>query len=493
MRVENVERRRSEGRGLGRAPAAPGGRPVGRPVRSSVHAAATGRDRPGPVRSRDRGAVRFDVRHVDLARGVAAGRAVRRASWIAATRISTSAGVPTPRRLPRLMTPLRAPVTVTRRRSASGLPERHRRTEAVLRGASRHRGDAQELRPAVALLWVLPLAIVIGLFLIGVPDAHATALRGIDRPVGGVGLEHRPPPGTISRRVRTQSVRDGSRSPAAIRGIRSVRLPRWFGAAGQNLRRATRRSSSRTRTSPSAGSCAIRTASLVRSHPVLVASFLGAVVAAVAFTAARARGRAAEHWRRSRARGEGSSPSWRRATGPPGSAARSRRARRSGDGRRSRGSFGEHGDRARSCCLAGGPIAWPPIMLYRALRAHHRPSRRGGPWGRRRTDSRPWCSMDASRTGASAPGGAAASSRSCSSGCEAAFGPRDSPTDAGGSSPGVAGDARGRRRVHARRRAAVGVLVVAARVRCSSRTRGDGRSAAALAAGAVLSSRSWPR
>ena len=57
----------------------------------------TGRDRSRAVRSGDRGAVRLDVRHVDLARRMAAGRVCSTSAWTPGTRISTSAGAPASR------------------------------------------------------------------------------------------------------------------------------------------------------------------------------------------------------------------------------------------------------------------------------------------------------------------------------------------------------------------------------------------------------------
>ena len=54
-----------------------------RPVRTSVHAAPAGRDRSRAVRSRDRGPVRPDVRHVDLAGRRGNGRDCSTSGWTA--------------------------------------------------------------------------------------------------------------------------------------------------------------------------------------------------------------------------------------------------------------------------------------------------------------------------------------------------------------------------------------------------------------------------
>ena len=146
-------RRRAQGRRLGGTAAAPGGRPLRGSVRSPVHAAATGRDRSRAVRSGDRSAVRLDVRHVDLARRVAAGRVVRRAPG-QPSRGSRFLLARSPRGLPRVDDAARgrpSPGRVGGRRT----PARASSADgALLRGASRHRGDAQELRPAVAAVGV---------------------------------------------------------------------------------------------------------------------------------------------------------------------------------------------------------------------------------------------------------------------------------------------------------------------------------------------------
>ena len=180
-----------------------------------------------------------------------------------------------------LMTPLAG----ARHRDASATgerpPERHRRTERYY-----------EERAAIvamlknyglpSLLWVLPLAIVIGLFRL----VYLTLTRRFEGAIDllaawGWNIVHLP--GTISRRVRTQSVRTvPDRHLRRFMESTGVRLPRWFGAAGQ-IFDEQREIEEQDEDESVSRRLRDRTASLVGSHPVLVASLLGTVVAAVAF------------------------------------------------------------------------------------------------------------------------------------------------------------------------------------------------------------------
>ena len=89
-------------------------------------------------------------------------------------------------------------------------------------------------------------------------------------------------PGTLSRRVRAQSVRRvPDRQLRRFMESAGVRLPRWFETAGQIL--VEQREIDVEDEGASVGRrFRDRTASLVGSHPVVVASFLAAVVAVVA-------------------------------------------------------------------------------------------------------------------------------------------------------------------------------------------------------------------
>ncbi len=180
-----------------------------------------------------------------------------------------------------LMTPLAG----ARHRDATAAgerpPERHRRTERYY-----------EERAAIvamlknyglpSLLWVLPLAILIGVFRL----AYLTLTRRFEGALDllaawGWNIVHLP--GTISRRVRTQSVRTvPDRHLRRFMESTGVRLPRWFTAAGQ-IFDEQREIEEQDEDESVSRRLRDRTASLVGSHPVLVASFLGALVAAVAF------------------------------------------------------------------------------------------------------------------------------------------------------------------------------------------------------------------
>ncbi len=89
-------------------------------------------------------------------------------------------------------------------------------------------------------------------------------------------------PGTISRRVRAQSVRKvPDRQLRRFMESAGVRLPRWFTAAGQ-IFEEQREIEEQDEGASVSRRLRDRTASLVGSHPVVVASFVAALVGAVA-------------------------------------------------------------------------------------------------------------------------------------------------------------------------------------------------------------------
>ncbi len=134
----------------------------------------------------------------------------------------------------------------------------------------------------LSLLWLLPLDLALGL----VRLVFLVLSRRFDGALDlvsawGWNLVHLP--GTLSRRVRAQSVRKVSdRQLRRFMGSAGLRLPRWFETAGQIL--AEQQEIQVEEEGASAGRrLRDRTASLVGSHPVVVTCFFGIVVAAVAF------------------------------------------------------------------------------------------------------------------------------------------------------------------------------------------------------------------
>jgi GT2 family glycosyltransferase len=134
----------------------------------------------------------------------------------------------------------------------------------------------------ISLLWLLPL----GLLLAFVRLLYLSLTRRFDGAldlVGAWGWNLLHLPGTLSRRVRAQSVRKvGDRQLRRFMGSAGLRLPRWFETAGmilveqREIEEEDEGQSVRKRLRD-------RTASLVDAHPVVVASFLAALVAGVAF------------------------------------------------------------------------------------------------------------------------------------------------------------------------------------------------------------------
>ena len=181
------------------------------------------------------------------------------------------------------MTPL-ARVRVgdeTRERGPSGSPAA--RPVPTVRGGSRrdHR-DAQELRAPVAAVgragrrscWAL-IRIV---YLVARPS-----VRGSPRRRRGVVVERRPPPGH-ARRGGGASRRHGGSAIArcgASWSLPGLRSPRWF-ATAERILEEQRAIDEADEGEPIQRRLRDRTASLVGTHPVIVASFLAIVVGAVA-------------------------------------------------------------------------------------------------------------------------------------------------------------------------------------------------------------------
>ena len=133
----------------------------------------------------------------------------------------------------------------------------------------------------LSLLWLLPLDLALG----SVRLVFLALSRRFDGALDLVAawawnLVHLP--GTLSRRVRVQSVRKvRDRQLRRFMESAGLRLPRWFETAGQIL--AEQHEIDEEDEGASVGKrLRDRTASLVGSHPVVVACFLGIVVGAVA-------------------------------------------------------------------------------------------------------------------------------------------------------------------------------------------------------------------
>lgn len=180
-----------------------------------------------------------------------------------------------------LMTPL---ARVRHRRSgATG-----ERTQRQRRRSERYYEDRSALASllknasALSLLWLLPLDLLLSfvrlvVLLFGRRFEEAYDLLA----AWGWNLIHLP--GTISRRVKAQSVRSvPDRSLKRFMATASVRLPRWFESAGRILDEQREIDEEDAEATPGRR-FRDRTASLVGQHPVFVASALGIIVGAVAF------------------------------------------------------------------------------------------------------------------------------------------------------------------------------------------------------------------
>ena len=288
-------------------------------------------------------------------------------------------------------------------------------------------------------------------------------------------------PGTISRRVRTQSVRTvPDRHLRRFMESAGVRLPRWFARRGTDLRRAAGDRGRKTRTPPSADGCATEPPRSSGHIPSSSRRSSGRVVAAVAFRSLLGpeplHGGALAMFPGSWQGFFAELASGYRTTGLGGTLAASPVAR--GDGRALVARVRQHGDRTegvargradprlRSCSIArsraspavparpsSGRSSYglSAMVLWSVLGRSHR--------------TRWWRS---------------ACCPSSSSDSRSAFGPRRAARRAVAVHRRRRGDARGRDRVHARRGAGrAAVLVVVQVVFGASRGRGLGIAAAA--------------
>jgi GT2 family glycosyltransferase len=179
---------------------------------------------------------------------------------------------------------LMTPLARARHRDASAAgerpPARHRRSDryyedrAAITGMLKNHG-------LLTLLWVLVLDIGLGLVRLGYLVVTRRFEGALDLLAAwGWNMAHLP--GTISRRVRAQSVRRvPDRQLRRFMESAGLRLPRWFAAAGQ-IFEEQREIEQQDEDASVGRRLRDRTASLVGAHPVIVASCLGAIVASVA-------------------------------------------------------------------------------------------------------------------------------------------------------------------------------------------------------------------
>lgn len=179
---------------------------------------------------------------------------------------------------------LMTPLARARHRDASATGER---PDARDRRSERYYEDRAAIAAMlknyglVSLLWLLPTFILLGLVRLGYLALTRRFEGALDLLAAwGWNLVHLP--GTIARRVRAQAVRRvPDRQLRRFMESAGLRLPRWFATAEQIF--DEQREIEELDEEASVGRrLRDRTASLVGSHPVVVASFLGAVVAAVA-------------------------------------------------------------------------------------------------------------------------------------------------------------------------------------------------------------------
>ncbi len=177
------------------------------------------------------------------------------------------------------------PLARARHRGASARgerrPERHQRSDRFYEDRAAIAAMLKNYA-LVSLLWLLPLDLILAF----VRLMYLLLTRRFDGALDlvaawGWNLVHLP--GTLSRRVRAQSVRKvRDRQLRRFMESAGVRLPRWFETAGQIL--VEQREIDEEDEGVSARKrLRDRTASLVGTHPVVVAAFVGSVVAAVAF------------------------------------------------------------------------------------------------------------------------------------------------------------------------------------------------------------------
>ncbi len=179
---------------------------------------------------------------------------------------------------------LMTPLARARHRDASAVgerpPARHRRTERYYEERAANVAMLKNYS-LPSLLWLLPVAILIGFLRL----AYLVLTRRFDESLDllaawGWNIVHLP--GTIARRVRAQSVRKvPDHQLRRFMESAGVRLPRWFATAGQILEEQ-REVEDEDEDATAGRRLRDRTATLVGAHPVLVASFLAALVGAVA-------------------------------------------------------------------------------------------------------------------------------------------------------------------------------------------------------------------
>ena len=250
-----------------------------RPLRPPGIGAATGRDRSGAVRSRPRSAVCVVGRDAHRARRVGAGGDVGRTPRSRARGPGPLLAHPG-RRVPRADDAARA------------CPRRRHRHGGDVRAARRGRGARfEEDRAAItamlknygilSLAWLVPASLLMGAIRI----VYLSLGRRFDEALDVVAawwwnLAHLP--GTVSRRRRIQKarrVRDRDLRPfMESPGLRS---PRWF-ATAERILEEQRAIDEADEGEPIQRRLRDRTASLVGTHPVIVASLLAIVVGAVA-------------------------------------------------------------------------------------------------------------------------------------------------------------------------------------------------------------------
>ena len=233
-----------EGRRLGRSPPAPRRGSLRRSLRPSVLAVAAGRDRPGPVRPRARGAVRVVVRHVGLPRGVAARGAVRRAH----RRRVRGSGLLLARQGRRVPRADDAPGSRAAPRGVRGGRSAHRATSQrpLRRGPLGDHGHAEELLAAESPVGAAARARA-RRGSPGVPAALAPVRRGV-RSAGGVGMERRAPAGHGLAPSPGSEGAPGRRSHApSLHGVGGPPAPSMVRDRGADPRPAGRHRRGRTR------------------------------------------------------------------------------------------------------------------------------------------------------------------------------------------------------------------------------------------------------
>jgi GT2 family glycosyltransferase len=180
---------------------------------------------------------------------------------------------------------LMTPLARARHRDASAAGER---TEVRHRRSDRYYEDRAGITAMlknyglISLLWMLPLDLALA-FLRLCYLVFTRRFEGAIDLLAAWGWNVVHLPGTLSRRVRAQSVRRvPDRELRRFMESAGLRSPRWFAAAGQ-IFEEQREIDEQDEDATVGRRLRDRTASLVGSHPVLVASFLAAAVAAIAF------------------------------------------------------------------------------------------------------------------------------------------------------------------------------------------------------------------